>query len=127
MAKRNRDLAQQGPAASPPGAARPPGWHPVAPSRSGTVVHRVVPAQGSLAAGSAAGGVIYDAKGPGGALMLAAVVAAAGSLALLGRAGAAISAAPAGSADPARERGREAPAPPHGATGGAGTSAHRTR
>ena len=83
--------------------------------------------QGSLAAGSAAGGMIYDAKGPGGALMLAAVVAAAGSLALLGRAGAAISAAPAGSADPARERGREASAPPHGATGGAGKNAQRTR
>src|SRR5580704_17101521 len=46
--------------------------------------------QGSLAAGSAAGGVIYDAKGPGGALVLAAAVAAAGSLALLGRAGASI-------------------------------------
>jgi len=29
--------------------------------------------------------------------------------------------------DPARERGREAPAPPQGATGGAGTSAHRPR
>ena len=91
MAKRNRDLAQQGLAASPPGAARPPGWHPVAPSRSGTVVHRVLPAH------------------------------------LACRIGAAISVAPAGSADPARERGREAPAPPHGATGGAGTSAHRTR
>jgi predicted MFS family arabinose efflux permease len=47
--------------------------------------------QGSLAAGSAAGGVIYDAKGPGGVLVLAAVAAAAGSASLLGRAGAAIS------------------------------------
>ena len=47
--------------------------------------------QGSLAAGSAVGGVIYDAKGPGGALMMAAAVATAGSLALLGRAGAGIS------------------------------------
>ena len=83
--------------------------------------------QGSLAAGSAAGGVIYDAKGPGGALVLAAAVAAAGSLALLGRAGAAISSPPAGSADPARERGREAPAPPPGATDGAGNSAQRPR
>jgi predicted MFS family arabinose efflux permease len=63
--------------------------------------------QGSLAAGSAAGGVIYDAKGPGGVLVLAAAVAAAGSLALLGRAGASISSPPAGFADPARERGRE--------------------
>ena len=50
---------------------------------------------GAVTAGSAVGGVIYDAKGPDGALMLAAVAAAAGSLALLGRAGAAISAAPA--------------------------------
>src|SRR6266849_5714908 len=55
--------------------------------------------QGSLAAGSAAGGVIYDARGPGGALGLAAAVAAAGSLALLGRAGAAISSPPAGTVD----------------------------
>ncbi len=30
--------------------------------------------QGSLAAGSAASGVIYDAKGPGGALVLAAAI-----------------------------------------------------
>ena len=179
MAKRNRDQAQRGPAPSPPGVAGPPGWHPVTPSRSGSVVHRVVPAhlacrigararagernawpavvaiarpliivlvaawglgfgavpvaaqswmarampanlegglalfvsalQGSLAAGSAAGGVIYDASGPGAALGLAAAVAAAGSLALLGRAGAAISAPSAGSADLARARGREAP------------------
>ena len=83
--------------------------------------------QGSLAAGSAAGGVIYDAKGPGGALVLAAAVAAAGSLALLGRAGASISSPPAGSAYPAREQGREASAPPPGAAGGAGNSAQRTR
>src|SRR5258706_579428 len=67
--------------------------------------------QGSLAAGSAAGGVIYDAKGPGAALGLAAAVAAAGSVALLGRAGAAISSPPVGAADPARAQGREAPAP----------------
>ena len=52
--------------------------------------------QGSLAAGSAAGGVIYDAKGPGGVLAVAAAVAAAGSLTLLGRVGAAISSPPAG-------------------------------
>jgi predicted MFS family arabinose efflux permease len=82
--------------------------------------------QGSLAAGSAAGGVIYDAKGSGGALVLAAAVAAAGSLALLGRAGAAISAPSAGSADPARARAREARAPSHDATGGAGNTAPRT-
>jgi predicted MFS family arabinose efflux permease len=66
--------------------------------------------QGSLAAGSAVGGVIYDAKGPGAVLGLAAAAAAAGSLSLLGRSGAAISSPPAGSADPARERGREASA-----------------
>jgi predicted MFS family arabinose efflux permease len=66
--------------------------------------------QGSLAAGSAVGGVIYDAKGPGGPLVLAAVVAAAGSLTLLGRAGAAISPPPADPARPARRRGRAAPA-----------------
>ena len=41
--------------------------------------------QGSLAAGSAVGGVVYDAKGPGGALV-AAAFAAAGALTLLGRA-----------------------------------------
>ena len=65
--------------------------------------------QGSLAAGSAAGGVIYEAVGPGGALAVAAAVAAAGSLALLGRAGAAISLQSAGSADLAnRSPGRAA-------------------
>ena len=69
--------------------------------------------QGSLAAGSAAGGVIYDAKGPGGVLAVAAAVAAAGSLALLGRAGAAISSPPAGSAGLARARGQEVSAPSH--------------
>jgi predicted MFS family arabinose efflux permease len=83
--------------------------------------------QGSLAAGSAAGGAVYDTRGPGAVLVLAAAVAAAGSLALLGRAGAAISSPPAGSVDLARERGREAPAPPLGAAGGAGNSAHRPR
>jgi hypothetical protein len=167
MAKRNRDLARRGPAPSPPGAARPPGRHPVTPSRSGTVLHRVVPAHlacrigararagerdawpavAAIALGSFAlvfsevipVGLLADISGhlgvsigTGGLMVVvpavaAATVAAAGSLALLGRAGAAISAAPAGSADPARERGREAPAPSHGATGGAGTSAHRTR
>ncbi|HEX4658234.1 MAG TPA: MFS transporter [Streptosporangiaceae bacterium] len=83
--------------------------------------------QGSLAAGSAAGGVVYDAKGPGGALVLAAAVAAAGSLALLGRAGASISSPLVNSADPAREQGRKAPAPSHDATGGAGSTVQRPR
>ena len=83
--------------------------------------------QGSLAAGSAVGGVIYDAKGPGGALVLAASVAAAGSLILLGRAGASISAPSAGSAESAREPGRAAPAPSPGAVGGAGNTAPRPR
>lgn len=53
--------------------------------------------QGSLAAGSAVGGVVYDAAGPGGALIVAAVIAALGALSLLSRAGAAISSRPAGS------------------------------
>jgi len=78
--------------------------------------------QGSLAAGSAAGGVIYDAKGPGGVLAVAAAVAAAGSLTLLGRAGAAISSPPAGSAGLARERGQEVPASSRGAIDAAGTA-----
>ncbi|HEY3651617.1 MAG TPA: hypothetical protein VGL33_26860 [Streptosporangiaceae bacterium] len=52
---------------------------------------------------------------------------AAGSLALPGRAGAAISAPSAGSADLARVRGREAPTPPPGTTDGAGKNAQRTR
>ena len=83
--------------------------------------------QGSLAAGSAAGGVIYEAVGPGGALAVAAAVAAAGSLALLGRAGAAISLLSAGSADLAREAARVAPAPSPGMTDRARSSAQRTR
>jgi predicted MFS family arabinose efflux permease len=83
--------------------------------------------QGSLAAGSVAGGVIYDTKGPGAALGVAAAVAAAGSLTLLSRAGAAISSQPAGSVDLARERGPEAPAPSPGATDKAGNSTQRTR
>ena len=83
--------------------------------------------QGSLAAGSAAGGVIYDARGSGGPLVLAAVAAAAGSLFLLGRAGASISSPPAGPAELARERGRDAPAPSPGAIDTAGNSARRPR
>jgi predicted MFS family arabinose efflux permease len=55
--------------------------------------------QGSLATGSLAGGVIYDAKGPDGTLIVAAVIAAVGALSLLSRAGAAISSPPAGSTD----------------------------
>jgi predicted MFS family arabinose efflux permease len=82
--------------------------------------------QGSLAAGSATGGVIYDARGSGGPLVLAAVAAAAGSLFLLGRAGAAISSPPAGPAELAQERGRDAPAPPR-PIDTAGNSAQRPR
>ena len=78
--------------------------------------------QGSLAAGSAAGGVIYDAKGPGAALGVAAAVAAAGSLTLLSRAGAGISPQPAGSVELAASR-----APSPGASDEAGNSAQRTR
>ena len=55
------------------------------------------------------------------------LAAAAGSLTLLGRAGAAISSPPAGPADQARERGQEAPALLHGAAGGAGNTAQRPR
>jgi len=42
MTKRNRDLEHRGPAASPPGAARPPGRRPASPARTGTAVHRLV-------------------------------------------------------------------------------------
>ncbi len=66
--------------------------------------------QGSLAAGSVVGGLVYDDKGPSGALWTAAAVATAGSLTLLSRAGAGISSPPAVSACLAREPGREAPA-----------------
>ena len=79
--------------------------------------------QGSLAAGSAVGGIVYDAEGPGGTLVLAGVVAALGALTLLGRAGAAISSPSAGPADLAGERGRDAPAPPPGAIDPAANSA----
>src|SRR5579859_6339474 len=51
--------------------------------------------QGSLAAGSAVGGIVYDHQGPGGALIVAAVIAALAALTLLGRAGAAIGSPPA--------------------------------
>jgi predicted MFS family arabinose efflux permease len=90
--------------------------------------------QGSLAAGSAVGGIVYDAKGPAGALIVAAVFAALGALTLLGRAGAAISAAPAPAvktvpADRTTARstpaGEAQPAPSHGAIDGAGNSAQR--
>jgi predicted MFS family arabinose efflux permease len=77
--------------------------------------------QGSLAAGSAIGGVVYDAKGPGGVLAVAAAIAAAGSLALLSRAGASIGSAPTGSAAMPAERGQQAPAQPQGAISGAET------
>ena len=66
--------------------------------------------QGSLAAGSAVGGITYDATGPGGALIVA-VIAALVALTLLDRAGAAICSPKAAFGDLAREGGREAPAP----------------
>jgi hypothetical protein len=56
-----------------------------------------------------------------------AAVAAAGSLTLLGRAGAAISSPPAGPADLAREPGQQAPAPAQGAADTAGNSVPRAR
>ena len=92
--------------------------------------------QGSLAAGSAVGGLVYDAEGPGGALIVAAVFAALGALTLLGRAGAAIGAAPAPAVDtvPADRTtagstaaGESQPAPSHGAIDGAGNGAQRPR
>jgi predicted MFS family arabinose efflux permease len=92
--------------------------------------------QGSLAAGSAVGGIVYDAEGPGGALIVAAVFAALGALTLLGRAGAAISAAPEPAvktvpADRTTARstpaGEVQPAPSHGAIDGAGSGAERPR
>lgn len=55
--------------------------------------------QGSLAAGSAVGGIVYDSAGSGGVLIVAAIVAALGSLSLLSRAGASISSPSAGAAD----------------------------
>jgi hypothetical protein len=42
MTKRNRDLEHRGPAASLPGAARPPGRRPATPARTGTAAHRLV-------------------------------------------------------------------------------------
>jgi predicted MFS family arabinose efflux permease len=90
-------------------------------------VFAVIAVVAQLAAGSAVGGIVYDATGPGGALIVAAVIAALGALTLLGRAGAAISSPPAGFGDLAREGGREAPAPSQGAIGGAGEGAPRTR
>jgi predicted MFS family arabinose efflux permease len=92
--------------------------------------------QGSLAAGSAAGGIIYDADGPGGALVLAAVVAALGALTLLGRTAATISSPPAPAVTtvpagrttaPSTPAGQAQPAPPPGATDGAGNTAQRPR
>ena len=92
--------------------------------------------QGSLAAGSAVGGLVYDAEGPGGALIVAAVFAALGALTLLGRAGAAIGAAPAPAVNtvPADRTtagstaaGESQPAPAHGAIDGAGNGAQRPR
>ncbi len=80
--------------------------------RSGEAGPSAVTAAGSGQATMQAGLV-----NPGAVLGLAALVAAAGSLALLGRAGAAISFPPAGSIDLARERG----------PGSAGTVARRGR
>ena len=88
--------------------------------------------QGSLAAGSAVGGIVSDATGSGGVLVVAAVIAALGALTLLSRAGAAISAAPAPAAQTSRTArstaARQAgPVPSPGAIDGTGDSAQRTR
>jgi predicted MFS family arabinose efflux permease len=83
--------------------------------------------QGSLAAGSAVGGIVYDAEGPGGALIIATVIAALGALTLLSRAGASISSPRAGSVDLSRERGWEAPALSPGPIEGVASRAEGTR
>jgi hypothetical protein len=101
--------------------------YPVVDAIAGTSVeaHRavLVGLSALVLASDVIGGIVYDATGPGGAL----IVAALGALTLLGRAGAAISSPPAGFGDLAREGGREAPAPSQGAIGGAGEGAPRTR
>jgi hypothetical protein len=94
MTKRTRDLAKRGTGGLTGGSGqviRLAG--PVAP-RSGSLVRRVVPAHLACRIGARA---------------QAGAVAAAGSLTLLSRAGAAISSQPAGSVDLARERGPEPP------------------
>jgi predicted MFS family arabinose efflux permease len=83
--------------------------------------------QGSLAAGSAVGGIVYDAEGPGGALIVASVIAALAALSLLSRTGASISSTPARFVHLARDRGRESLAPPQGAMDESANSAQRTR
>lgn len=50
--------------------------------------------QGSLAVGSAVGGIVYDTRGPGGALVVAAVIAALGVLILCSRAATAVTTEP---------------------------------
>ena len=84
--------------------------YPVVDAIAGTSVeaHRAVLERRAVLVGLSAlvlasdviGGIVYDATGPGGAL----IVAALGALTLLGRAGAAISSPPAGFGDLARER-----------------------
>ena len=114
MTKLTRDLAKRGTGGVTGGSGRSPGWRTlVDPARSGSLVHRVVPAHLACRIG---------AQGPGRG-----AVAAAGSVTLLSRAGAAISSQPAGSVDLARGRGPEAPAPSPGTTDKAGNSAQRTR
>jgi predicted MFS family arabinose efflux permease len=83
--------------------------------------------QGSLAAGSAVGGIVYDSEGPSGALIVAAVIAALGALTLLSRAGAAIGSPRAGSVDVTRDLAREAPARPRGEIDGSARKALGTR
>jgi hypothetical protein len=100
MTQRNRDLA-----------------------RRGTVAHRVVPAQLACRVGARAQAREHNA-------WPAVVSIALGSFALVfsevipvGL----LSSLPAGSADLARERARDSPASPHGATHRAGNSAQRAR
>src|SRR5258708_1925523 len=115
------------PAPTPPRAESPPAGARECPCA------RVRAEGGGAAAQERVGSGLNDpAPGPvswrpGGALIVAAVIAALGALTLLGRAGAAISSPKAASVDLARERGREAPAPSQGAIDGAGKGAQRTR
>jgi hypothetical protein len=76
--------------------------------------------------GAAGTGAVTAGSGQA-TLARAGVVAAAGALTLLGRAGAAISSPPAGPADLAAGRGRDAPVPPPGATGPAANSTREPR
>ena len=82
--------------------------------------------QGSLAAGSAVGGVIYDVKGPGAVLRWPRPSRPPGHCRCwVGWRGHQLSASRL--CRPGPRRGQEAPTPPPGAAGGAGNTARRPR